>query len=72
MREQNLVLEREEYELNKLKRTSEAYGLLALGDRIRVRMQDAAIENTASPSGVITVSGGGSLSNADDDVDGRP
>ncbi|MHC4844730.1 MAG: GGDEF domain-containing protein [Planctomycetota bacterium] len=50
---------------------TDANGLLALGDRIRVRIQEASIENAASPVGVITVSGGGSLSRPDDGFDGR-
>ncbi|HTE06314.1 MAG TPA: diguanylate cyclase, partial [Planctomycetota bacterium] len=43
---------------------TDAVGLLALGERIRGRIQDAAIQHAAAPKGVITVSGGGSLSSA--------
>ncbi len=43
---------------------TDAVGLLALGERIRGRVQDAAIVHASMPKGVITVSGGGSLSNA--------
>jgi diguanylate cyclase (GGDEF)-like protein len=50
---------------------TDAGGLLALGDRIRLRIQEAAVENAASPVGVITVSGGGSLSKPDDSFDAR-
>jgi len=50
---------------------TDAGGLLALGDRIRVRIHEAAIENAASPVGVITVSGGGSLSKPGDSFAAR-
>jgi diguanylate cyclase (GGDEF)-like protein len=43
---------------------TDAAGLLALGERIRGRIQEAGIDDATSPKGVVTVSGGGSLSNA--------
>ncbi len=43
---------------------SDAAGLMALGERVRQRIQAAGIENAASPQRVITVSGGGALSSA--------
>jgi len=43
---------------------TDAVGLLALGERIRGRIQDAAVPHASAPKGVITVSGGGSLSSA--------
>src|SRR5262245_29563321 len=43
---------------------ADAGGLLALGERIRARIQEAAIPHDAGPKGVITVSCGGSLSSA--------
>jgi diguanylate cyclase (GGDEF)-like protein len=43
---------------------TDAAGLLALGERIRGRIQEAAIQDLTAPRGVLTVSGGGSLSNA--------
>jgi len=41
---------------------ADAAGLVSLGERIRARVQEAAIENKSAPLGVITVSGGGALS----------
>jgi diguanylate cyclase (GGDEF)-like protein len=41
---------------------TDAVGLLALGERIRGRVQEAAVTHASAPKGVITVSGGGSLS----------
>ena len=43
---------------------TDAAGLMALGERVRQRIQQAAIENAASPHRLITVSGGGALSSA--------
>jgi diguanylate cyclase (GGDEF)-like protein len=43
---------------------ADANGLMSLGERIRARVQEAAIENHSAPMGVITVSGGGALSGA--------
>lgn len=51
---------------------SDAAGLMALGERVRQRIQDAAIPNESSPHRVITVSGGGALSSAAPDRDPRP
>lgn len=51
---------------------SDAGGLMALGERVRQRIQDAAIPNESSPHKVITVSGGGALSSASADRDPRP
>lgn len=41
---------------------ADAAGLVSLGERIRARVQEAAIENKSAPLGVITLSGGGALS----------
>jgi diguanylate cyclase (GGDEF)-like protein len=41
---------------------TDAAGLMALGERVRQRIQQAAIENAASPHRLITMSGGGALS----------
>ncbi|HEX5011229.1 MAG TPA: diguanylate cyclase [Planctomycetota bacterium] len=43
---------------------TDAPGLMALGERVRQRIQQAAIENAASPHRLITISGGGALSSA--------
>jgi diguanylate cyclase (GGDEF)-like protein len=43
---------------------ADANGLMSLGERIRSRVQAAAIENHSAPAGAITVSGGGALSGA--------
>ena len=43
---------------------TDAAGLMALGERVRQRIQQAAIENAASPHRLITISGGGALSSA--------
>jgi diguanylate cyclase (GGDEF)-like protein len=43
---------------------ADANGLMSLGERVRARVQEAAIENHSAPLGVITVSGGGALSGA--------
>jgi diguanylate cyclase (GGDEF)-like protein len=51
---------------------SDAAGLMALGERVRSRIQAAAIPNAGSPHGVITVSGGGALSSAAEGGDARP
>jgi diguanylate cyclase (GGDEF)-like protein len=47
---------------------ADANGLMALGERIRAKVQSSAIENASAPLGVITVSGGAALSDA---VEGR-
>ncbi len=51
---------------------SDAAGLMALGERVRSRIQGAAIPAAGSPHGVITVSGGGALSSAAEGGDARP
>ncbi len=50
---------------------SDAHGLLALGERIRARIQEAGIPHESAPRGVLTVSAGGSLSSADGGHDSR-
>jgi|GEM_PF-6742155 len=50
----------------------DATGLMALAERVRLRVQQAGIENSGSPHGVVTISGGGSLSAAADGGDPRP
>ncbi len=50
---------------------ADAGGLIALGERIRSRIQEAAIEHEGVPAGVLTVSGGGSLSSAATEHDTR-
>ena len=50
---------------------ADANGLMALGERIRSRVQEAAIENASSAQRVLTVSGGGALSSASETGDAR-
>jgi diguanylate cyclase (GGDEF)-like protein len=50
----------------------DATGLMALGERVRLRVQQAGIENSGSAHGVLTISGGGALSAASDGGDPRP
>ncbi len=51
---------------------TDATGLLAMGERIRARMQEAGIANEASPLGILTISGGGALSSVDPEHAPRP
>ncbi len=51
---------------------TDAVGLLALGERVRERIQEAAIPHVKSPLEVVTVSGGGALSKVDAEHDPKP
>lgn len=51
---------------------TDAVGLLALGERVRERIQEAAIPNEKTSLGVVTVSGGGALSKVDAEHDPKP